>query len=519
MLVDLGNPINWQSPLNDGLIAWWIAPAGITGTDSLVDIVDNFVATGAATEYMNRGEPWGRFEAPEFDGANDKYTIGGDTTKLQITGNKTIVAWIKTTTATTFREIFSINESGGSFRGYSLALSGGTAGRIGLYHSDSGAYRTATSGTTNDGRWHQIAATVEPGSGYVLYLDGENVGSGAISACTFASAQSHIGAFPAFRWTAFQMGDIRLYNRPLPQSEIIELYEASHPQNEHQYENELNWLDTELVYSAFVPTAYTVTADYGSATAIGQSAGLIAGFRVAADYGSASAVGQAVGLSYAAALQAGNGTASAQGQSVGLVYAARLAADYGTATAVGQSVNLSAGWKLATDNGTATATGQAVGLLAGWKLQVANGTATAAGQSVILASGVSLLVEHGTAAAQGQAASLSLGSNLVSDYGSATAAGQEAGLKIAYQVQADYGTATAEGQYVGLSVGYVLGVESGTATAVGQAVGFVVARAETPRCAIVSVLPIRKARTTVSPIRKSRTTAEPIREARVTLQC
>lgn len=246
-VVDLSNPVNWQNPLNAGLVAWWIAPQGALGWDCLLDVGPCRIkgAAAGATEYSTP-DVFGRFTAPVFDGSNDNFVLSGDVSKLEITGNKTAVAWVKTTTTATYREVLTLS-SAGSFLGFTIALSGATAGRPAFYHSDSPYYRDASSGATNDGNWHQIAVTIEPGVGYVIYLDGQNVGSGSVSACSYsAGATKWIGAFPTYRWSAFTLGDIRYYDRCLSQGEILSLYETSHPANPRQYGDQLNWVGANI---------------------------------------------------------------------------------------------------------------------------------------------------------------------------------------------------------------------------------------------------------------------------------
>lgn len=245
--VDLARPINWRSPLNQGLVAWWIALPGASGADCLPEFVNNLTGTAGTGLWSDR-DSWGKFEAPTFDGTNDAYTLGGDTTILHL-GNKTVVAWVRTTSTELYAEVLSV--IGGGFAGYALAFSGSaTAGRVAIYALGGGSYIEASSGVANDGVWHQIALTHDSAGAYVLYLDGLPVGSGNAGAASYALSSYFIGGFSGYRWSTFTLGDIRVYNRILDEPEMVGLYEASHPNNPGQYNGELNWIEQPWILDA-----------------------------------------------------------------------------------------------------------------------------------------------------------------------------------------------------------------------------------------------------------------------------
>lgn len=279
MLLDLARPINWRHPLSQDLRALWLAPQQAAGDDVLIDLTGAFTASAAATQWSAR-EDFGRFLAPNFDGANDFYTIGGPVAELQIAGSKTIVAWVKTTSTATFREVLTLAEAGGSFVGYNFGFSGNTAGRVGLYHSDTGAWREATSGATNDGYWHQIAVSIDAGvsNGSVFYLDGEAVGTATVNHCTFATSSNSIGAYPSFRWSAFSLGELRVYGRPLAAHELLAHYEETHPANPRAYCQSLNWLRRPTVYFGEIESAGDSFTAAIAGTMGAMSASLSAGF-------------------------------------------------------------------------------------------------------------------------------------------------------------------------------------------------------------------------------------------------
>ena len=97
-----------------------------------------------------------------FDGSNDYIGCGSDST-LNITGNITLSAWIKTS-----EDDHTIigkwdNTDGDGYKLY--ILSGGTV----RFNTNNG-YRPSTT-SVNDGVWHHIAGTWDGTNGYI-YIDG-----------------------------------------------------------------------------------------------------------------------------------------------------------------------------------------------------------------------------------------------------------------------------------------------------------------------------------------------------------
>lgn len=475
--VDYNNPVNWSASLNQGLVAWFIALPLEYLDAELCDIAGGMKATAASGEFLPK-EQWGRFAAVACDGTNDKYTIG-TTTDLQITGTKTVVMWVKSTSASTFREVFGINELGGSFRGYSLALSGATAGRVGFYHSDSGTYRTATSGTTNDGNWHQIAATVDSGvtNGSGLWLDGIRLDSATINACSFASAVGSIGALPGYRWTPCTIGDIRVYNRCLSAEEMLELYNASHPDRTEQYANELNWIDAPPYYlEPDPPQVYTLTAESGSYTLTGQNAGLYVTRVITADSGSYTLTGQSASLVASRVLTADSGSYTLTGDNAGLYKQFVLAADSGSCALTGQDANLVVSRVLVADSGTYALSGQDAGLVVSRVLPAESGSYSLSGQDANLLANRVLVAESGSYALTGNDAVFSKAYTLTAESGSYTLTGHDAGIYHNRMLAAESGEYQLTGQDAGLIVSRVLTAEGGSYSVTGQDAGLIANR-------------------------------------------
>lgn len=108
-----------------------------------------------------------------------------DAASLKPSGNFTIQAWIKYTTASdnnTYLIFASRNNTGGKYSGFELYLD---VGKVNLFSAKntgtvSGTdFQVATStGTVNDGAWHHIAGTYD-GSNLTCFIDGVQDGQTA----------------------------------------------------------------------------------------------------------------------------------------------------------------------------------------------------------------------------------------------------------------------------------------------------------------------------------------------------
>ena len=113
-----------------------------------------------------------------FDGSSDFVTMGNPT-DLQITGNITLSAWIKTTDASSFEVIIGKDNVGSGTRSYTLYKSTNVA-VFTIFKSNIANVVTGTT-TINDGNWHHVMG-VNDGTDLKIYvdgaLDGTSVGGG-----------------------------------------------------------------------------------------------------------------------------------------------------------------------------------------------------------------------------------------------------------------------------------------------------------------------------------------------------
>lgn len=120
-------------------------------------------------------------------GGIDDYVDMGNPTSLQITGNLTLSAWIKTTDTSTYEWIIGKDNVGGGTRSYNIFRLGSIV-RFQIFKSGSASAIDSTS-TINDGAWHHIMG-VNDGTDLKIYvngtLEGTNVnGGGTIDNGTF----------------------------------------------------------------------------------------------------------------------------------------------------------------------------------------------------------------------------------------------------------------------------------------------------------------------------------------------
>ena len=103
----------------------------------------------------------------DFDGVDDFVAIGNPT-ELQITGDMTVSAWIKTSSNTT-QAIFAKND--GTNNSYLFYLSAGKPAMV-IWTTNSSTFNQTVSGSTiGDGNWHHLM-WVKVGSNFKIYLDG-----------------------------------------------------------------------------------------------------------------------------------------------------------------------------------------------------------------------------------------------------------------------------------------------------------------------------------------------------------
>jgi hypothetical protein len=131
-------------------------------------------------------------------------------------------------------------------------------------------------------------------------------------------------------------------------------------------------------------------------------------------------------------LTANNGTLTLTGQSAGITRSKVLTAQAGTLSITGQSATITRSKRIVASNGTLTLTGQSAIIKRGKVLTANNGTLTLTGQSATITrttvGAYDLIAQHGTLSLTGQNATITRSRSIVAQNGTFTLTGQSAGI-------------------------------------------------------------------------------------------
>jgi hypothetical protein len=160
-----------------------------------------------------------------FDGTDD-YVIIGNPTELQINGDTSVSAWIKTSSNTT-QAIFSKND--GTNNSYLFYLSSGKPAMV-IWTTDSSTFSQTVSATTiGNGNWRHIM-WVKVGSNYKIYLDGSLlINQSKSSTMNNSSGNVAIGGrmdLASPLTTNGNIASVQVYNRELSATEVLHNYNA-----------------------------------------------------------------------------------------------------------------------------------------------------------------------------------------------------------------------------------------------------------------------------------------------------
>lgn len=209
---------------------------GTSAVDSLAAIADVTDSWGANNASALNGNPYVKggsnclsSKCIAFDGAGDTFTIPDSATLDNIFGteNFTLEAWIYSTKLTNFQGIINKRTSGAyaeSVGGIFIDNDGDTL-RF-LIGTVSGMNSITYSLTTYHDKWIHVVGTA--GGGYIkLYINGLQIGN-PVSITVDMPANDEpmtIGGFYAgIRSFLGRIDEVRLYNNPIPSSQVKENY-------------------------------------------------------------------------------------------------------------------------------------------------------------------------------------------------------------------------------------------------------------------------------------------------------
>lgn len=240
-ILHYGWPVNWQSPLNRGLVAWWLKLPQRGGGNRYLDLCNRYHGTlQGATWGGNRTYGWGCLK---FVRASSQYvSLASTVTAAPIT----LTGWFYSDDTTNSQEILSCTNTGGTGEGFRLNANG-AARTIRAITTSGGTSRiSTTSNLWTASTWNFGAATFASATSRIAYLNGvsateettsttpSGVNGTAIGRLEFASVINYFSGF---------LDDLRVYNRALSGSEILQLYNAGRA----RYPRELNWIRRPLI--------------------------------------------------------------------------------------------------------------------------------------------------------------------------------------------------------------------------------------------------------------------------------
>jgi len=163
----VNNTIDYGQGATDNTINWGksqtLSPSGET----------NITGGGGTPSFRNT-------QSIALDGVDD-FVDCGNASSLQITGNLTISAWVKTTMSGTGFVVSKDNVSNRNFALVVVDVSGTLRARFFIVKSNSLVNVTSTTINIGDGNWHNIVG-VNDGSNLKIYIDGNleatNAGAG-----------------------------------------------------------------------------------------------------------------------------------------------------------------------------------------------------------------------------------------------------------------------------------------------------------------------------------------------------
>ena len=221
-----------ESWLTNGLVGYWKMDEASWNTTT-GQVIDSSGAGNNGTSAGNATTAGGRFaNGGTFDGTGD-YVQKTSATSLELTGNRTISAWLKLSTAGLTNRYVLSDRSNATADNYAI-IYGWVAGKYeflaspGNYTGDDP--RTALNTVVNDTSWHHIVFTYD-GVNMVGYLDGvTNVVSRKTTTFIPNAANFNIGTDDGSSnfWTGL-MDDVRIYNRALSANEVAKIYNWGPP--------------------------------------------------------------------------------------------------------------------------------------------------------------------------------------------------------------------------------------------------------------------------------------------------
>lgn len=224
-------PLSQSSLFNDAsLVSYWPLVANST------DNKDSNTGTDTDITYTDNSGPFNGINSASFNGTTSKIALpsGGNGLNLNIAGNFTILAWVKTNSGTndTIIQNWDIETGDHEYGWLFWILSTGVIRMdLGKGGGSTGAYVCASTGTVNNNAWHLVGVTWD-GTNLKTWIDGANDGSTAAANATyFTTRRTKMGAHDDTGsdtdFFAGSMADIAVFSRDLSSAEITARYNGT----------------------------------------------------------------------------------------------------------------------------------------------------------------------------------------------------------------------------------------------------------------------------------------------------
>ncbi|MHC4498061.1 MAG: LamG-like jellyroll fold domain-containing protein [Planctomycetota bacterium] len=221
--------------LDDNMVSWWYLDESsgtrYDGSSNNNDLTDNNTVTAYSTTNQSVKEG---AAAASFDRTNSETLTITDAsqTGLDITGNLTLVAWIRLASVAADRGIIAKTD-GTSDKAYYLYLNAGPPAALRAKVSNDGSSQVTVQGGTTlvTNTWYHVAL-VYNGTDLRLYLNGSLDENGALNPLSYSSginnsstafaigSQSNLGEY-----FDGQIDEVAVFDRDLSADEIQEIYE------------------------------------------------------------------------------------------------------------------------------------------------------------------------------------------------------------------------------------------------------------------------------------------------------
>ena len=226
--INLGNPVS-SSPLNRGLVGWWLALPQRMGGGQLLDLCQpgkHSVLTNTPTWQSAAGRP----------GGYGAIKMAGSTQQLVVTGNP-LAGFSECTVACWFlaaSNFFAVNapvrclDFGSTGDGYRLLLDSANPSKMNFIISEAFSSGTAISDAafpTNT--WTHCAGTLSTGGTVTLYINGIAQATTATKAATFSHTVNLTLGQDSDASKTGNQDDMRLWSRCLSASEMMSIYNDS----------------------------------------------------------------------------------------------------------------------------------------------------------------------------------------------------------------------------------------------------------------------------------------------------